>query len=155
MTKFLVVFGLMIGMFVAEKAKADSCEYELVTRRGLVIDRIHVGSRYMTRYDACKEADRECRAEKKYRERLNRRGRKGLSCQKVRVRRPERRGRRVVTRSCTYLFDRKNPRRQDNHYTATETGVAGTGVKARACEKALEMCLVKDIFYKGTCVRLD
>ena len=155
MLKFLMVLGLFIGMFAAEKAKADSCEYELRLRNGTVIDRVHANSRYMSRSEACIEARRKCWAEKSYRERLHRGGGQGLSCRKVRVRAPERRGRRVVTRSCTYLFDRKNPRRQDNHHTATETGIAGTGVKARACEKALKMCLVNDILYKGTCVRLD
>ena len=150
----LVCFMTM-AMTFSSTAKADSCVYELVTRRGMVIDTIRVNSRYMTRHDACREAERDCRQEKKYRERLNRRGRKGLTCEKVRVRRPHRRANRTVTRSCTYMFDRKNPSRRDQFYTASATGVRGSGVKARACDKALELCLVKDIFYKGKCVRMN
>ena len=161
-TLLAVISFMALTITFSGDAKADTCEYELVTRRGLVIDTIVEGNRYTTRYQACNEAERECRQQKRYSERRNRRGRAGMTCQKVRVR-PNNRGHRGhrghgrvnrdVVRTCTYKFDRRNPARNDSYFTATAVGPLGTGVQARACQEALDQCLVKDLFYKGTCVK--
>lgn len=160
MKSMLAVLGLMVmSVTFSSNAQAESCEVELVNRRGVVVDTTRVRSRYMTRSEACVEAQRQCRQEKRFRQRSSRRGRNNLTCQKVRLR-PRTRGRvgrhnpRYVTRSCTYMFDRRNPVRQDTYHTATETGRVGSGVMARACQAALEECAVKDIFYKGQCIKM-
>jgi hypothetical protein len=48
-------------------------------------------------------------------------------------------GRRQVTRTCRATLHRRNGRRIDS-FSAQATGRRGSGVKGRACQKALRRC---------------
>lgn len=166
-TLLAAISFMALSITFSGDAKADSCEYELVNRRGVVVDTVRAGSRYTTRYEACEEASRECREEKRYKERLSRRGSRGLTCQKVRLRPSrtldrDRRGHdrghgRVgaqIVKSCTYKFDRKNPRKKDTIHTAVGYGYTAYEAKSDACSNALISCAAQDLFRKGKCVKL-
>lgn len=163
-----VISFMALSITFSGDATAASCEYDLIkTKRNgdrvVVGEPIQVRSRYMNRNQACMEARRDCREEKRYRTRNIRRGNRravSFQCREVRVRssrrgynRVERRAPRIVTRSCSYTFIRKDPRKTNLNYTGYATGRLGSGVRGLACDDALAQCLVRDLVSKGRCVK--
>jgi len=142
-TLSLLGMGLMLALGVAGNAEAnhDQCQAELVGPRGYVLNVVQ-GYGY-DRREACRDAMRSCQ-----RLRMNGRhiGRRLLQCRIVQP---------MVTRVCSARVARPgighgpigrpgrgpfgHPGRL-GEFTASATGLAGTGVYDQACNRALMQC---------------
>ena len=149
MKKMLTVLGLGLLVTVgANNAEAAQCSVELKGPRGRVLD-VLSGHGY-TRQDACRNAQMKCQRAIRNGRRTGRRG--GLTCQVVRP---------LVTRVCLAKpvlrtpGRRLPPRSGWRVFRAQETGVYGTGVKARACQKALRKCVTALRTVRGSRVGLS
>jgi hypothetical protein len=128
MKTLLSVLALTIAMMASGKAEAAQCSVELENGRGRILEVFRAYG--YDRQDACMEAKRDCRQAIRagyYRARI-------LNCNVVKPR-----NRRMVSKSCSSSLI--NPRgRTIQVFFGSARGVRGTGVKAKACQKAQRQC---------------
>ena len=122
--------GLRCRQQTTRPPSRQSCEYSIVTRRGNIVESFRDAGR-----DACWSAQRQCE------DNLWRRQRNGrnphATCERTSGN--TRPGRDTVTRSCS--VKRVAPRFGImERYSASASGLRGSGVKDRACTKALRKC---------------
>ena len=137
MKKILLLAVLVLSTFIPAQAQAEQCVSKLITKKGRVIDQFYAYSKN-TKRDACVEAKSQCRSE------LRRRQRYGNNYQAQCIV-PGLPNRDVVTKTC--MVDLVGSRgRLIKVIRGQATGQRRSGVKSRACQKAMRKC--QDVKYR-------
>lgn len=150
MKALISVVALVVSMAAfSTEASASSCTVLMKNQRGHTVDTFN--SRAYDRRSACQQAKRQC-------ERSiwngNRRHSSRLRCQVAQ--RGGNYGRQVTKKCSTSLIGKRG--RTIQYFQAKAKGQARTGVKAKACRKALRKCnqfKSSNGYYRARCISTE